>query len=440
MNTPPSQHALTIQYDGCDWYAIDADHNMMTLTMADDGMLPTLPEGAVVDQLLLPAEQLLHRTFRLPFSNTKFIDQDILGQELEEQTFETNESWWLSWQAGQTDDGIAGIMVGLPEPLRQHIDAHEAWRQTTSIGCDMWVRLKTQLNKHPELTQSNDLIAVYDSDSTGLFFGLWQASHKHKEHGFWLAMRRLNWPSEHALHEPNSPLVDDIQRSLHSMGWQNEQDIAIGILPFQLHEALNFSNWQGDICDIENLPSRRDASIGAATTPSLNFRHGRWRTASHIELLAPWYRSLALVAALLLIWSIGMAWQNYQLEQQVNGQQQRIITAFHTGLPHEKVMIDALAQLRKAAGGNSSDQPNSQHAAQWLRHIEAIHRSYQQLNWKIKALSFQHGNMSISGQTADLQRMNKVHQSLQQETGQQVKIQDTDLSNNQVKFKMVWSQ
>ena len=436
----PSQHALIIHYDGHDWQAIDADHNMMTLAVTDDNILPALPDGAVVSQLLLPVEQLLHRTFKLPFSNPKFIDQDILSQELEEHTSETSQSWWLSWQAGRTDDGVAGVMVGLPESLRQHIDTHDAWRQSTNIGCDMWARLNAQLDKRPEVRSSNGLIIVCDSDSSGIFFGLWHANNAPGKGGFWQAMRRLNWSAPHHANTPSSSLFEDIKRSLHSMGWRDKQAIGIGILTPQLHEALNFSDWQGDICAHDNLPSRRDANISAATTSHLNFRHGSWRSGSHIEQFKPWYRSLALATALFVVWFIGMIWQNHQLEQQVERQQQRIIAAFHTGLPHETVIIDALAQLRKAAGGSSDTQINKQLAAQYLQYLEAIHRSYQQTDWTIKELSFQNSRMSISGQTSDLQRMNKIHLSLQQATGQDVTIQDTDLSNNQVRFKMVWAQ
>jgi len=133
-------------------------------------------------------------------------------------------------------------------------------------------------------------------------------------------------------------------------------------------------------------------------------------------------------------------WHNHQLHTQIAQQQQAITAAFHAGLPHEPVIIDALAQLRKAAGGGktvaNSNKP--QLAAQWLRHIEEINQVYQQMPWTIKAISFQQGVMSMTGQSSNLQEMNRIQKALQQYSGQDIKIQDTDLSQDHVRFTMVW--
>ena len=449
MNSMPStsNHELTISYDGEQWQAIDDNHNMMILAVADDDMLPMLPDGAVVKTLLLPIEQLLNRTFKLPFSNPKFIDQDILTQELEEQCSEVGDAWWLSWRAGQNSDGVSGIMIGVPETLRQEIEANDAWRDSKTIGADIWARLHHQLDNHPQAQQTEnpdeetaETIAVFDADSTGIFFGVWQCANAHNKQGYWLAMRRLNWQEGSAASEPESSLVENIQYSLQSMGWQDKA-IAIGRLSKPLHTALNFSVWHGDLLEADELPSRRDASMAIASTANLNFRHGRWRSGSHMGQIKAWYRSIALAAALMLLWSVSMMWQNHQLEQQVLMHQQRVIDAFHKGLPDEKVMIDALAQLQKAAGhGNGNETKNSRNlASQWLQHMQVINRVYQKTPWKMNEVSFKDGRMTISGQTKDLQSMNKLHQALQLESGEEVKIQDTDLSGNQVKFKLVWS-
>jgi len=467
--TSASNHTLSIYHDGCHWLASDDRQNMMTLSVAENESLPTLPDNAIVHQLLLPAEQLLSRTFQLPFAQPKFIDQDILGQELEEHTAELNEAWWLSWQAGKQNDGVAGIMFGMPECMRQHIENDANWQQAQYIGSDMYLRLHAQLGhclEHaaahpPEHDQSSSAVAIFDSDRSGLFFGLWQPAAEHSSSGLWLAMRRLNWREADQF---NSALVEDIKRSLLSMGW-HEQGIATGSLPPQLHAALDFTNWQGRLCESDELPSRADATMAAAgistgtlstnssttgTTSTsasismgaskpLNFRHGRWRSGSHLNQLTPWYRSMAGVAILTLLWSINMMWQNQQLQNQLSEQQQAITAAFHTGLPNEPVIIDALAQLRKAAGGNrlagAANQPS---AAQWLQHVEQINQVYQQMPWAIKALSFQQGIMSMSGQSTDLQSMNRILKALQQRSGLEIQIQDTDLRQNQVRFKMVW--
>ena len=427
---------------------------MLNLAVEDGQTLPILPDAAIVQTLLLPAEQLLSRTFHLPFSNPKFIDQDILAQELEEHTSESSESWWLAWQAAKYDDGVAGIMLGLPESLHQQIAEHPNWQHAHYITSDIWLRLNNlndqhdqlSVNDHPEINPSKADLAVFDTDSSGIFFGLWHASEANNAPGFWRAMRRLNWAEAST---PPASLVEDIKRSLLSMGWQAEHAIAIGRLSPDLHAALQLLNWQGHLCDADALPSRADATIDAAsasgmaaltTSSSLNFRHGRWRSGSHLSQLKAWYRSMAWAAILMLLWSANMAWQNHQLQTAIVTQQQAITQAFHSGLPNESVMIDALAQLRKASGGDTyaAGSSNRKLAAQWLHHIESINAVYRQTPWTINSISFQQGIMSMTGQTGDLQSMNRLLKALQQKSGLDIKIQDTDLSQNQVRFKMLW--
>jgi len=438
--TSSPQHALNVHYDGTNWQAIDNNHNMLTLSIADGDMLPSLPDHAMVSSLLLPIEYLLSRSFSLPFSNPKFIDQDILAQQLEEHTSENSQAWWLAWQAGKTDDGVAGIMLGLPEDLRQQMDAQQAWQHTKSIGTDISLRLNAQREKqfkaYPELGQITEPIAVFDADSSGLFFALWQPASHHGD-GFWQAMRRINWHASPP--SSSSNCSENIQHTLRSMGW-NDSYSAIGLLPTTLHSALDLPIWHGDCLDIEALPSRHEANIAITTASSFNFRHGRWHAVSHLGELKPWYRSMALILSLMLIWSAGMVWQNHQLKQQIKQHQQHVITAFHTGLPHETVIIDALAQLRKAAGGNHASSGNThQSSRQWLEYLQAINHVYQQNPWHMKALSFQHGKMNLTGQCDNLQTMNRIHHALQQAIGQQVKLQDTDLSDHHVTFTLVWS-
>lgn len=443
-----SNHTLVITYDGQQWQATDADNNMMILSQPDDELLPDLPDGAIVGKLILPIEQLLNRTFRLPFSNPKFIDQDILSQELEECSSEKSESWWLSWRAGQSSDGVSGIMIGLQERLRQQIDNHDSWRHIKTIESDIWTRLQHQLNDKSEVLQMKHVhesntppfsnIAVFDTDNNGLFFGVWQCADENNKQAYWVAMRRLNWHAESESSHPSSSLIENIKRSLHSMGWQDDS-IAIGSLCESLHTALNCSTWHGDLYQADELPSRHNATIAAASTSTLNLRHGRWRSDSHISQIKPWYRSFTLAACIILLWSGSLIWQNNQLEQQLFMQQQRVINAFHKGLPNEKVMIDALAQLQKAAGKNTASMKNSRNlASQWLQHMQAINRVYQKTPWMMKNISFKNGRMTMTGQSKDLQSMNKIHQAIQSETGKKVEIQDTDLSGNQVKFKLVW--
>jgi len=133
----------------------------------------------------------------------------------------------------------------------------------------------------------------------------------------------------------------------------------------------------------------------------------------------------------------GMAWQNYQMNHQIEVNQQRIIAAFHKGLPDETVIIDALAQLRKATGNGAGTGGND--AAIWLRQLADINKVYRQIPWQIGELSFNDGRMAMSGQAKDLQTMNRIRKALQQETGKEVKLEDTDLNGSQVKFRLSWS-
>ncbi len=457
--------ALTVSYDGESWLAMDAAGNYITLDSASALLLPALPEGSQVGSLLLPVEHVLSRTFSLPLPNVRLIDQDVLAQELEECTAEDAQDWWLAWQAGRSENGVSGMMFGLPESVHEQIDGLDAWQQLQTLSVDIWGRLNAQLRDD----FGGEPVAVFDVDASGVFFGVW---HGNDSEGYWRGMRRLNWAGEALADGQWAALAENINRSLQSMGWQNmdaqkedvqKEDIqnedaqnedvqndgaqndeaissAIGRLPPDLYAALNLSSWQGTLVELADLSSRHHANLAIEWTAGLNFRHGRWHSRSGFGQLKPWYRSLGIAVGLVVIWALGMMWQNHQLDVQLAAAQQRVIASFHQGLPDEKVMIDALAQLRKAAGGArggaSAGQGNG--ANSWLRQVVGIQRAYQQIPWKIKLLSLEHGKIMMSGQVKDLQTMNKVREALQQETGVTVVVRDTDISGQQVQFRMAW--
>lgn len=454
---------LTVSYDGQSWQTLDAERHVFALAKidtdtdaaADDHMLPILPSGRTVKKLMLPLEDVLCRTFSLPLAHTRFIDQDILMQELEEHT-SAADNWWLAWHAGQCDGVVSGMMFGLSTHDREQFESHEGWQDLQYLGVDGWERLNAARLKFPDVGQLENSAAVFDADQSGLFFGVWHGkSGTHAEDGFWRGMRRLNWPeTQLMLTDANADawqsLAIDITRSLKAMGWHGETVTAIGTLPAALHAALGIPLWQGNVVESE-LSSRHEANLAlvddldqshrsnrsAAMRPALNFRHGRWRAGTHMGNMQPWYRSMALAACLVLVWAAGMMWQNYQLESQLEAAQQQVIQAFHKGLPQEKVLIDAMAQLRKAAGG-SSDGKHGNTALLWLQQVDAMNRVYQQTPWEIRDLIFAGGKMTMAGRVKDLQTMNTIRQALQRETGTPVKIKDTDLSNHQVSFKMAW--
>ncbi|MDQ7000396.1 MAG: GspL/Epsl periplasmic domain-containing protein [Mariprofundus sp.] len=434
---------LRVSFDGTDWLATDVDGNTFTLTAGDEVALPEiafpeLPDTAVVSTVLLPVEHLLSRSFSLPLAQTRFIDQEILGQELEEHSSEQAEDWWLAWQGGSAGDGVAGMMFGLPETVRKQIDAYEGWRQASYIGVDIWVRLNASLEASPKAKQFENAVAVLDADVSGICFGVWSGGDgSQTAGGFWHGMRRLNWGAALLEHQCTE-LAENILRSLQAMGWEGDGGMAVGRLPVVLQKALNLSSWQGESAELSELPGRNEANLAVDAASGLNFRHGRWRAESPLGNLKPWRRTLAMAVALTVIWATGMMWQNHRLNVQLKEAQQRIVTAFHTGLPNEAVMIDAMAQLRKAAGGRSTGA-SGHDATMWLRQIAAVHRVYQQTPWKIRELSFRDGIMTMSGWATDLQTMNRIREALQKQTGKKVKLLDTDLSGNRVKFRMTWS-
>jgi len=434
---------LRVSFDGTDWLATDMDGNGFALSTGGEGVLPDmalpeLPDAVAVSELLLPAEYLLIRSFSLPLAQTRFIDQEILSQELEEHSSEQSEDWWLAWQAEAFSHGVAGMMFGLPETVRTRIDAHDGWRQTNYIGVDIWARLNAGLEVSQIAKQFEGAVAVLDADVSGICFGVWSdGDGSQTADGFWHGMRRLNWGGTLSEHQCTE-LAENILRSLQAMGWENDSNMAVGRLPVVLKKALNLSSWQGESAELSELPGRNEANLAVDAASGLNFRHGRWRAESPLGNLKPWRRTLAMAAALVVIWTIGIMWQNHRLNVQLKEAQQRIVTAFHTGLPNEAVMIDAMAQLRKAAGGRSIGA-SGHDATMWLRQIAAVHRVYQQTPWKIRELSFRDGMMTMSGGATDLQTMNRIRAALQKQTGKKVKLLDTDLSGNRVKFRMTWS-
>jgi len=473
---------LRISFDGDSWQAMDTDGNYFTLETEDKLLLPELPDGSMVSNLLMPVESVFSRVFSLPLSSTRFIDQDILAQEMEEYTAEDVADWWLAWQAGYAEDGVAGVMFGLPETVREQIDTHPAWQSLQTIGVDILARLSAQFNaeegasldhRADGMVHGDRPIAVFDVDGSGVFFGVWNGKEANDSGGYWRGMRRLNW-SEGMLAEVQWPvLAENIKRSLHAMGWQKEGDggdeskkknefageftdeftgeftdkrtdeftDAVGRLLPDLYAALNLTGWQGTLIAPEDLSTRHTENLALSPKAGLNFRHGRWNSRHGFSQLKPWYRSLAIAAALVVVWVAAMLWQNHHLETQLEAAQQHIIQSFHKGLPNEKVMIDALAQLRKAAGGaaggvTGGERGNS--ALLWLQEVEGVQRVYQKTPWKIKVLSLDHGKTTMTGSVIDLQSMNKIREALQKEMGTVVKILDTDLSSAQIQFRMAW--
>jgi len=435
-----SELGLTVSWNGEDWHASDRAGHAMQLSRADEQWLPELPEACICEQLLLPIEALLSRTFRLPLTHPRLIDDGILGQDLDDRAGIEPDDWWLAWHAVKAMSvhdaehhalsvQVFGMVFGMPVAWKQAMECSPAWRQVQFAGVDAWVRLRRRLAEIALPDTEPVPVAVFDTDREGVFFGLWQG-------GGWLGMRRINRAGREA-----KAMAEEIRRSLSAMAGDTGSSYnTVGLLDEELLRMLNLSDWKGMARQPEDLPGRHAANLEcmvllSVTADMVNFRHGRWVAVSGLSWLNPWKRAIALAVLLLTVWLIGTALQNNSLDRQAAAYQQQIIDAFHQGLPGEMVMLDPLAQLRRATGASSSAEAFGPGFPQQLA---AISRAYSNIPWNMRELEWRDGRVRISGKAASLQALNRVRQALQKQTGTDVKLLDTDLSGREVSFRMQW--
>ena len=127
------------------------------------------------------------------------------------------------------------------------------------------------------------------------------------------------------------------------------------------------------------------------------------------------------------------AWHDLnRMDQQVEVYEQRIETAFHQGLPNEPVMLDALAQLRQAAGGEASNDTT------FLVSLEAVSAVYQSEPWQLKTLELHKGEMHMTGEVKDIKSLNHMQLRLTQALQKDVRIADTNIRGEKVSFRMHW--
>jgi len=421
---------LSICFDGQCWLATDVDGDVLCLLSDGSSMLPKLPEGYTAFQLLLPVESLLVRVFSSPLQSIRFLDANILAHEVSERSSEASKEWWLSWQAAETDAGISGLLFGLHESLRKAIDEDEQWQGIEYVGADGWARLQAQLQQYhtrpaEDVIQADEPIAVFDADAEGFFFGVWAA---HVCYG----IRRINVSSASDLND----LAEQVRHTLQAMGWVDEEGHkAIGSLDCRFSDKLMLQAWQGESGAELNLPSRNDVTLNCSGKPGLNFRHGIWKSQTHQGWVRPWFRAMAMAAMILLIWIFATGYQIYHMNAELDAYQQRISDAFHQGLPDETVLIDATAQLRRAAGGSGA---SSDSAAVWLDQLSSIHRVFKKSPWNIYELSMQDSGMHMSGSVKNIEALNGLQEALKVETNRAVTLLDTVLTDDTVEFRMEW--
>jgi len=126
----------------------------------------------------VPMECLLARCISLPLQQPSLVDADMMFQELANSCDVQEDEWWLSWDLKPCDEGVAGMLFGLPESWRKSMHEHPQGAQTPYVRVDGYERLQSVLI---ELTPS----LVLDQDIDGVFVGVHDGQ-------VWRGMRRIN--------------------------------------------------------------------------------------------------------------------------------------------------------------------------------------------------------------------------------------------------------
>jgi len=375
------------------------------------------------DMLIWSVERLLSRPFSLPLAHPRLLDMDILGQELAGQAGIEPDDWWLSWQAEAVENGVAGLVFGMPTTVQAGLAADATWQACRVVCVDAWLRLTTLV---PE--DHAEGFAVFDADAEGLFAGVYHG-------GVWRGMRRMNLASGCTC----AAIAKDAIRSVLAMGFTPDAMPVYGRLDATWHsELVSDMDWRGEV--VESLPDRATATHLAASHADVNsvpnFRHGAWAVSGDWQKrLQPWRRTAVLAALLLLMMLGGNFYRVHRLHAEQADIQVGIEAAFHRGLPDEKVMLDPLAQLRKAAGGGAASDT-------WffLRQLQAVGQLKQKIKGlRIASMQYTGKDMQLSGTVLDLASVNRIRDTLSSILGHQVDVEDTELADKQVRFRIKWA-
>lgn len=405
----------------------DEQHILLDAIEVEQGApsLAGIQLQAPIEALLWPLEQMLVFPFQLPLPHPRMLDEQVIGQELDEQTGEGLTDWWLSWLAAPVPDGVLGMAVGMPQAAKRRMMQDQAWRSCRFIGVDAWPRL--------EVRRPADALegAVVDADDTGVFFGAFAGSD-------WLGMRRLNRVGSRGSEE----IAADMLHSLKAMGYDATQPL-YGVLDAELLAALREHGvqWQGETEQI--LPQRQEATLTAALrlradkrSLGPNFRRADWAVDGNTDGgWGPWRRAAWSALALALVVLVGKAYQLHHLKQNAAMLRSGIEASFHQGLPKVSVMIDPLAQLRSAATGHGED------SELFLRHLQAVATlKAREPSLRIDKLEYADAKMNLSGTASDFAAVNRIRDLLAKALGYQVNLKDTETDGeSRVRFRMQWS-
>ena len=411
------KQGINLSWDGKSLAWKKALLSMEKQQCAEQGIL-AVPELPTVDialrRVYLPMEWLLVRYVCLPLKQASMVDAEMLFQELADSSDIEADDWWLTWHLHQCDEGVAGMGLGIPESLRESMQLHESWASAQGVLVDGYERLHAYIAKgEPRL--------VLDQDEEGIFFGVYDGQ-------LWRGMRRLNGDVEQCV-------WSEILYSCASMGFDSQKDAVCGRVDDTLLLKLEAEHllWQGQL--LEQPKTRHETNLKvceASEKSAMNLRHGRWAVRHGWGYLRVWKRSAALSVLVLLAWLMGVVGDLNRMDHQIKAYEQRIEAAFHQGLPNEPVMLDALAQLRQAAGGSASAD------TAFLGSLQAVSKVYRSNPWQLKTLELHDGEMNMTGETKDIESLNQMLERLKQALQKDVRIADTNISGKQVSFRMHW--
>jgi len=379
--------------------------------------VPVLPDETMpLARVYVPMECLLVRCVQLPLQQVQWVDAAVLLQEISEQCDIQAQDWWLSWAMQSCEAGVAGMVFGLPESLRQSMQASKPWCDVPEVLVDGFERLQMHI-------VPNQACAVLDGDDEGVFLGYFDGQ-------TWRGMRRLNMSCED---DWQGGVWAQVLASWQAMGFDAEKDLVLGNAFEAWVESIQGAckHWQGQVLPAGR--SRHQANLALHTAAALNLRHGRWAVRGQGRMVwKQWKRSAILLGLTYFVWLLGMVFGIQGMNHKLQDYEQRMEQAFHQGLPQEPVMLDALAQLRKASGGSS------QHDVSFLLALQAVAQVYQKQSWQLQSLELRDGEIYMAGKVANLERLNQLQAALQQALGKSVRLDDTNLSGEQVAFRMHW--
>jgi len=387
----------------------------------DFSSIPDFPDSEMLlGKVCIPMEWLLVRHIVLPLKSPDMVDADILFQELADSSDLDTSAWWLTWRMHRCESGVAGMLFGLPESLREAMQADEQWSKAKVILVDGYERLQAHLHH-------GQPCMVIDQDDEGVFFGVFDGQ-------AWRGMRRLNGAADHG-----DGLIMQLLHSCQAMGFDAQHYELRGCISDSFLSALANKDmvWSGRL--LKNSLTRHEANLASLETTGmddhpapLNLRHGRWAVRHGWGQWHLWKRSAVLCSLLLLAWLIGISSELNSMDKQADHYTQRIEAAFHQGLPNEPVMLDALAQLRQAGGGEVTADTS------FLSSLKAVSQVFRTEPWKLKTLELRDGEMQMTGEVKDIEALNRIQTNLKESLQKDVKIADTNIRGEQVSFRMQW--